>query len=320
MRHLLSIADLNSDEVRGLVKLASDLKGEWQAGRSKPLLAGQTLGLVFQRPSLRTRASFDVAMRHLGGRALYLSPQEIQLGQRESVKDVARVLSRYVDALVARVRAHAELEDLAAHASVPVINGLSDYTHPCEILGDLFTIREKRGRLAGLRLAYVGDGNNIAHSLLLGGSKVGMETRVATPQGYAPREDVVERARSTARETGGEVVVGTDPVSAVRDVNVIYTDVWASMGQEAERATRLRTFRPYQVNTELVAMADPDVMVMHCLPAHRGEEITAEVLDGPHSIVHDQAENKLHMHKAILAWMMNGWLPTTAREKEMAKL
>jgi ornithine carbamoyltransferase len=320
MRHLLSIADLSSDEVRGLVKLAGNLKGEWQAGRSKPLLEGQTLGLVFQRPSLRTRASFDVGMRHLGGRALYLSPQEIQLGQRESVKDVARVLSRYVDGLVARVRAHAELEELAAHALVPVINGLSDYAHPCEILGDLLTIREKRGRLAGLRLAYVGDGNNIAHSLLLGASKVGMEIRVATPEGYAPGEDVVNRARSIARETAGEVVVGRDPVSAVRGADIIYTDVWASMGQETEREARLRTFRPYQVNAELVAVADGDVMVMHCLPAHRGEEITAEVLDGPHSIVHDQAENKLHMHKAILARTMSDWLPTTAGEEEMAKL
>jgi ornithine carbamoyltransferase len=310
MRHLLSIADLSSDEVRGLVKLAGDLKGERQAGRSKPLLAGQSLGLVFQRPSLRTRASFDVAMRHLGGRALYLSLQEIQLGRRESVKDVARVLSRYVHALVARVRAHVEL----------VINGLSDYTHPCEILGDLFTIREKRGRLAGLRLAYVGDGNNIAHSLLLGASKVGMEIRMATPEGYAPRRDVVHRARSIAQDTGGEVWVGTDPVSAVRGADIIYTDVWASMGQETEREARLRTFRPYQVNAELVGVADADVMVMHCLPAHRGEEITAEVLDGPHSIVHDQAENKLHMHKTILARTMSDWLPTTAGEEEMAKL
>jgi ornithine carbamoyltransferase len=320
MRHLLTIADLSSDEVGGLVKLAGDLKRESQAGGNRPLLTGKTLGLLFLRPSLRTRASFDVAMRHLGGEALYLSPEEIQLGRRESVKDVARVLSRFVDTLVARVRAHAELEELAANASVPVINGLSDYAHPCEILGDLFTIFEKRGRLAGLRLAYVGDGNNIAHSLLLGASKAGMEIRVATPQQHAPRADVVERARRIAQETGGEVVVGTDPVSAVTGVDMIYTDVWASMGQEAERETRLRTFQPYQVNAELVAEADAEVMVMHCLPAHRGEEITAEVLDGPHSIVHDQAENKLHMHKAILAWIMGAWLPSTAREKEMAKL
>jgi ornithine carbamoyltransferase len=319
MRHLLTIADLSSDEVRGLIKLAGDLKGEWQAGGNRPLLGGKTLGLVFQRPSLRTRASFDVAMRHLGGEALYLSPQEIQLGQRESVKDVAQVLSRFVDAMVARVRAHAELEELAANASVPVINGLSDHAHPCEILGDLFTILEKRGRLAGLSLAYVGDGNNIAHSLLLGASKVGMEIRVATPERHAPREDVVERARSIAREAGGEVFVGTDPVSGVKGADIIYTDVWASMGQEAERETRLRFFQPYQVNAQLVYMADADVMVMHCLPAHRGEEITAEVLDGPHSIVHDQAENKLHMHKAILAWMIGGWLPSTAREKETWK-
>jgi ornithine carbamoyltransferase len=239
LRHLLTIADLTSDEVRELVKLAGDLKGAWQAGKNRPLLAGKILGLVFQRPSLRTRASFDVAMRHLGGRAFYLSPQEIQLGHREGVKDVARVLSRYVDALVARVRAHAELEELAANASVPVINGLSDYAHPCEILGDLFTVREKRGRLAGLRLAYVGDGNNIAHSLLLGASKVGMEIKVATPEDYAPREDVVERARSIARETGGEVLVGTDPVCAVRGADIIYTDVWD------RRQNGRRAFAPF---------------------------------------------------------------------------
>jgi ornithine carbamoyltransferase len=320
MKHLLSIADLSTDEVWRLLRVAGDLKKESKAGGNSPLLAGKTLAVVFQRPSLRTRASFDVAMRQLGGRALYLSPQEIQLGRRESVKDVARVLSRYVDALVARVREHRELEVLAAHAGVPVINGLSNYVHPCEILGDLFTIYEKRGSLKGLKLAYVGDGNNIAHSLLLGSSKVGMEIRVATPAGYAPRIEVVDRARSIARSMGGKVLVGTDPTSAVEDADVIYTDVWAGMGQENEHATRLRIFQPYQVNAELVALADPEVMVMHCLPAHRGEEITGKVLDGPLSVVQDQAENKLHMHKAILVSLMSAReRSSTDRRKEIAE-
>jgi ornithine carbamoyltransferase len=317
MKHLLSIADLSADEVWRLLSVAGDLKKESKAGGHSSLLAGQTLALVFQRPSLRTRASFDVAMRQLGGRALYLSPQEIQLGQRESVRDVARVLSRYVGALVARVREHRELKELAAHAGVPVINGLSNYLHPCEILGDLFTIYEKRGRLNGVKLAYVGDGNNIAHSLLLGASTVGMEIRVATPEEYVPRTGVVDRVRSIARSTGGKVLVGTDPTSAVAGADVIYTDVWASMGQEHEREARLRIFQPYQVNAELVALASPEVMVMHCLPAHRGEEITGEVLDGPHSVVQDQAENKLHMHKAILVSLMlaeEQW-PTDTREE-----
>jgi ornithine carbamoyltransferase len=305
-RYLLTLADIGSEEIEQLVQLAGKLKRELKAGGNRPLLQGKTLGMIFQRPSLRTRVSFEVATSHLGGQALYLSPREIRLGERESVKDVARVLSRYVDGLVARVHAHQQLEELAACASVPVINGLSDRAHPCEILGDLFTIHEKRGTLRGLKLAYVGDGNNIAHSLLLGASKVGMEVRIATPQGYALPAQVVEQAREWASQTGATVVVGSDARQAVEGVDAIYTDVWASMGQEAERETRLRTFRPYQVNRELVALAKPDVMILHCLPARRGEEITGEVLDGPRSIVGDQAENKLHMHKAILAHLMVG--------------
>jgi ornithine carbamoyltransferase len=211
-----------------------------------------------------------------------------------------------VDGLVARVLAHPDVEQLAAHASVPVINALSDFAHPCEILGDLFTIYEKRGALRGLKLAYVGDGNNIAHSLLLGASRVGMEIRMATPEGYGPHPEVVRQAERFAGQTGATVVVGHDPRQAVKGVDVIYTDVWASMGQEAERGKRVRLFRPYQVNAELLSLASPDAMVMHCLPARRGEEITAEVLDGPLSIVQDQAENKLHMHKAILALLLAG--------------
>jgi ornithine carbamoyltransferase len=306
MQHLVTIADLTTDEIWQIVNLARDLKEEWRSGGNKPLLAGKTLGMIFQKPSLRTRVSFEVGMLHLGGQAPYLSPQEIQLGQRESVADAARVLSRYVDAIMARVFAHSDVEGLAAHASVPVINGLSDYVHPCQALSDLFTIYEKRGALQGLKLAYVGDGNNVAHSLLFAASKMGMEIRVATPSGYEPQQEVVSKAEAFGRQTGGRVVLDTDPLSMVSEVDIIYTDTWASMGQEAEREIRLPVFRPYQVNAELVDLAGSDVMVMHCLPAHRGEEITDEVMDGPHSIVYDQAENRMHLQKAVLVTLMGG--------------
>jgi len=304
MRHFVTIADLAPDEIWQILNLANDLKGEWKGGGNRPLLAGKSLGMIFEKPSLRTRVSFEMGMLHLGGQALYLSPQEIQLAQRESVVDVARVLSRYVHGIMARVFAHSHVEELAAHASVPVINGLSDYVHPCQALSDLFTIHEKRGALQGLTMAYVGDGNNVANSLLFAGSKVGMEVRIATPSGYQPRREVVTKANAFAQETGGKVILDTDPRSVARGVDIIYTDVWASMGQEAEREKRLPLFRPYQVNADLVALAKPHVMVMHCLPAHRGEEITDEVIDGPQSIVYDQAENRMHLQKAILVSLM----------------
>jgi len=304
MEHLISIEDLTSYEIRQLLKLASDLKDEWRSGGNKPVLAGKTLGMVFQKPSLRTRVSFEMGMLHLGGRALYLSPQEIQLGQRESVADVARVLSRYVDGIMARVFGHADVQALATYSSVPVINGLSDYVHPCQALSDLFTLYEKRGELEGLTLTYVGDGNNVVHSLLFAASKVGMEIRVSTPPGYEPDEEVVSKATETARETGGKVVLDADPQSSVSGADVIYTDAWASMGQEDERERRLPIFNPYQVNAQLVASAKPDAVVMHCLPAHRGEEITDEVIDGPQSVILDQAENRMHLQKAVLVSLM----------------
>jgi len=304
MQHLVTIADLSSGEIWRLLELAAELKDEWKSGGNKPVLAGKTLGMVFQKPSLRTRVSFEMGMAHLGGRAMYLSPQEIQLGQRESVADVARVLSRYVHGIMARVFSHAHVEALAAHASVPVINGLSDLEHPCQALSDLFTIYERRGTVEGVTLAYVGDGNNVANSLLLAGSRLGMEIRVATPSGYEPDAQVVSKAREWAREAGSKVTLDASPQSAVRGADVIYTDVWTSMGQEAEREMRLLLFRPYQVNQELLALAKPDAVVMHCLPAHRGEEITDEVIDGPHSIVFEQAENRMHLQKAILASLM----------------
>ena len=304
MKDFVTLADLSPDQVWHLLELARELKEEWRSGGNAPRLRGKVLGMIFQKPSLRTRVSFDVAMLHLGGHALYLSPNEIQLGTRESIADVARVTSRYVDGIMARVFAHAHVEELARYATVPVINGLSDFAHPCQGLSDLFTIYEKRGALQGLKLAYVGDGNNVCHSLLFGAALTGMHIAVATPPGYEPHPKAVERARELARDTGSQITLTHDPREAVTEADVLYTDVWASMGQEAERARRLEVFPPYQVNANLVAQARPDVMVMHCLPAHRGEEITDEVIDGPHSVVFDQAENRLHAQKAILVELL----------------
>lgn len=302
----LSLADLSSSEIEGLIEQAVALKAEWKSSGNPPLLAGKTLAMIFQKPSLRTRVSFEMAMRHLGGAAMYLSPDEIGLAKRESVADVARVLSRYVDGIMARVFAHAHVVELARYSRVPVINGLSDYSHPCQGLADLLTIYEKFGRLSGIKLAYVGDGNNVLTSLLFGGSKVGMRIVSANPPGYEPSPEVVELARQFAAASGGLVQVTHDPHEAVRGADVIYTDVWTSMGQEAERERRLQVFPPYQVNSTLVSEAQPHAVVMHCLPAHRGEEITDEVIDGPHSIVFDQAENRMHAQKAILVRLLAG--------------
>jgi ornithine carbamoyltransferase len=299
-RDFLTLADQSPAALGDLLALARTLKAERAAGGNRPLLAGRTLGMIFLKPSLRTRVSFEMAMEHLGGHAIYLSPDEIQLGKRESVADVARVLSRYVDAIMARVFAHDHIVGLARWASVPVINGLSDYSHPCQGLADLLTIQEKLGTLAGVRLAYVGDGNNVLTSLLFGAALMGMELSAATPPGYAPDPEVVSRAEGLARGTGATLRVVTDPAEAVAGAQVVYTDTWTSMGQEAEAAARREAFGGYQVNAALLRGADADVGVMHCLPAHRGEEITDEVADGPHSWLFDQAENRLHAQKAVL--------------------
>jgi ornithine carbamoyltransferase len=303
LKHLLSTNDLSSDEIWQILERARELKEERQrSGSNAPLLRGKVLGMIFQKPSLRTRVSFDVAMLHLGGHALYISPAEVGLGQRESVADVARVMSRYVDGIMARVFAHSHLEELAAHSPVPVINGLSDAEHPCQALADLFTIWERLGRLTGLKIAYVGDGNNVAVSLLFAALNLGrMQMAVAAPDGYQVPEGVIARLLEEAGGAGCEFTFTPDPGEAVQDADVIYTDVWTSMGQESQAEVRRRIFPPYQVNAALVAQARPDVLVMHCLPAHRGEEITAEVADGPHSVIFDQAENRLHVQKGILA-------------------
>ncbi|PKO21120.1 MAG: ornithine carbamoyltransferase [Chloroflexi bacterium HGW-Chloroflexi-1] len=277
------------------------MKAEWQAGGNQPVLRGKTLGMVFQKPSLRTRVSFEMGMLHLGGHALYLSPNEIGLGGRESVADVARVLSRYVDGIMARVFSHEHILELARYARVPVINGLSDYNHPCQGLTDFFTIWEHVGRLSGVKLAYVGDGNNVVTSLLLGGGKLGMDVSVGTPAGYEVKDAVLAQARAFAAESGGQVSTSNDPYQTVADADVVYTDTWTSMGQEAEQARRKAVFPPFQVNARLVAAARPGAIIMHCLPAHRGDEITDDVADGPQSVLFDQAENRMHAQKAILA-------------------
>jgi len=305
-RDFLSLDEISPEKLWSLLDLAVRLKKEWVQGGNAPRLAGKTLAMVFQKPSLRTRVSFEMAMEHLGGYALYLSPQEIKLGQRESIPDVARVLSRYVDVIMARVYAHAHLVTLAQWASVPVINGLSDYNHPCQGLADLLTIYEKLGTLKGVNLAYVGDGNNVLHSLLLGGSATGMHLAAATPEGYQPLAQVMRQAQEIAERTGAEIHLVRDPRQAVCEADVVYTDTWTSMGQEGEANERGKVFPPYQVNAALLEHARPDAGVMHCLPAHRGEEITDEVADGPQSWLFDQAENRMHAQKAILVDLLEG--------------
>ena len=301
-RHLISVADLSPRDVQRVVDVALQTKN----GQSVSILGGKTLALLFEKPSLRTRVSFDVAMQQLGGHALYLSPAEVGLGEREPVADVARVLSRYVDAIAARTFKHETVEELARWADVPVINALSDGEHPCQALADLLTIYEKKDRWRGLVLAFVGDGNNVASSLMLGSAMVGMEFRIASPQGYCVSRALVDKAESLAAASGAAVVCVESPQEAVRGADVVYTDVWASMGQEKEQVERRRAFSGYQVNAELLALASPDAIVMHDLPAHRGEEIADEVIEGPQSVVFDQAENRLHAQKAVLALILGG--------------
>ena len=305
MANFITIDDFSREEVETLLDLAAELKREYIAGSNRPLLHGKTLAMIFQKPSLRTRVSFEMAVRHLGGNALYLSPQEIALGKRESVSDVARVLSGYVDGIMARVFAHEHVLELAEHASVPVINGLSDYNHPCQALADIFTIMELRPQLQGLKMAFIGDGNNVATSLLLICARLGMHFAIAAPEGYELDAAVTARGRELAAESGADFQQLRDPAEAVAQADIIYTDVWTSMGQEEETEQRRQVFRPYQVNRELLAKAQPDVLVMHDLPARRGEEITDAVADGPHSVIFPQAHNRLHAQKAILAKLLS---------------
>ena len=301
-KDLLSISDLGSEDIRLLISDAVDMKAEgWLS-----LLDGKILALLFEKPSLRTRVSFELAMRQLGGHTIYLSPAEVGLGERESVSDVARVLSRYVDAIAARTFSHQTLRVLARYSGVPVINALSDLEHPCQALADLFTIYEKKGELGGLTLAFVGDGNNVANSLLLAASLMGMSFRIASPAGYAVQESILHMAKGYASDSGAEIFCTEEPRLAVSGADVVYTDVWTSMGQETEAGQRRQIFASYQVNSELLSLAREDAIFMHPLPAHCGEEVAEGILVSPKSVVFDQAENRLYLQKALLAGMLGG--------------
>ena len=303
-RHLLTLDDLSAQDIAGLFELAADLKAKRRDGILHPHLSGKTLAMIFEKPSLRTRVTFEAGMTQLGGHAIYLAPADIRLGQRETVQDAARNLARWVDGIVARTFSHQMVERLAGYSRIPVINGLTDSHHPVQILCDLFTLWEKRGRVKGLRVVFVGDGNNVCHSWLEGAAKVGLHFTLACPKGYGPDAALLTRAQAQATESGATLTVTHDPAAAARGADVLYTDVWTSMGQEEERAHRLKDFQGFQVDDRLVGLAASDVLVMHCLPAHRGEEITDEVMDGPHSIVFDEAENRLHMQKAVLVRLL----------------
>ena len=303
---LLSIHELSADDVEEILTLAADLKAKQKAGIPHKLLAGKTLGMIFEKSSTRTRVSFEVGMYQLGGQALFLSSRDLQLGRGEPIKDTARVLSRYLDGIMIRTYGHERIEELAHYADIPVINALSDLLHPCQALTDLLTIREYKGKnLAGLKMAYVGDGNNMTHSLMYAAAKVGMNFAAATPEGYEPNAEVVANAKADAAATGATITITHNPMEAVAGADVIVTDTWASMGQEAEHDARTAVFRPYQVNWELVAESgDARCIVMHCLPTYRGEEITEDVFEEFADVIFDEAENRLHVQKAIMALVM----------------
>ncbi len=303
-KDLLDVAAMPRKQIDALLRLAGSLKTKQRRSVPHRLLPGKTLGLLFQKPSTRTRVSFEAGMNQLGGHALVLPMGDIQLSRGETVSDTARVLSRYLDGIVIRTYDHAVVEEWATEASMPVINGLTDHSHPCQALSDLLTIQEVKGRLKGLTLAYVGDGNNVANSLIEAGVKMGMRVVAGCPAGYQPDQHVIDRAIVEAETTGGAVEILENPQVAVKEADVVYTDVWISMGREREQARRLKTLASYQLNRRLLQRAKPDAIVMHCLPAHRGEEIAADVLDGPQSVVIDQAENRLHMQKAILVQLL----------------
>ena len=306
-RDFISVADLSRDEVLRLFERAAALKREPRpvAADGAPILAGRTLAMLFQKPSLRTRVTFEAGMNQLGGHAVYLT-EDVVMGARESVRDVARNLERFVDGIVARTGPHEVVVELASQASIPVINGLTLREHPCQALADLFTIQERFGRLEGLVLAFIGDGNNVYHSLALLGAMLGLEVRLAHPADYGPNSRIVERARDLAAATGGRLVFGQDPAEVVRGAAVVYTDAWTSMGQEVETEARRDAFARYRLDDALLDAAGPDAVAMHCLPAHRGEEITSEVMDGPRSIIWDQSENRLHVQKALLVELLGG--------------
>src|SRR3989339_503570 len=307
MKDFISIHDLASQEISDILALAADLKNKQKNGIKHEYLWAKSLAMIFEKQSTRTRVSFEIGMWQLGGLAINLDQEAIGLGVRESIGDVARTLSRFADAILIRTFSHQKVIELAQNASVPVINALSDLLHPCQALSDVFTIREKKGKnLRSLKMAYIGDGNNVCHSLMFAAAKVGINLTVATPKGYEPKGEIVLRALEDARHAGIEIAILNDPVVAARGADVIYTDVWASMGQEKEKTRRAKTFLPYQVNAELAQLANPNYIFMHCLPAHRGDEVTDTIIDSPNSVVFDQAENRLHVQKAILVKLLKG--------------
>ncbi|MEC1440859.1 ornithine carbamoyltransferase [Bacillus sonorensis] len=300
-KDFLSLKDVSKEEILYLLQEAAAMKND----KIQNIFKGKTLAMIFEKSSTRTRVSFEAGMAQLGGNALFLSSKDMQIGRGETIADTAKVLSGYVDAIMIRTFEHEKVEELAKHAAIPVINGLTDMFHPCQALADLLTIQEIKGGFNGLKAAYIGDGNNVAHSLLIGCAKVGCDITVASPEGYEPDQDVVKLAKGYAEETGAQVSITNDPVSAVKDADVIYSDVFTSMGQEAETEERLNNFAPYQVNSTLVSHAKPDYIFLHCLPAHRGEEVTADIIDGPNSAVFQQAENRLHVQKALLKALLS---------------
>jgi len=303
-KSFLTIKDFTQEELKEIIDLGERLKLDHYAGKDEKLLDGKSIGVIFEKPSTRTRISFAVAIFELGAQALILDTSNMQLKRGETVADTGKVLSRYLHGVVARVYSHKTLEELRDYGTVPVINALSDFSHPCQIMGDLLTIKEKKNKLEKIKIAYLGDGNNICHSLLFGTTKFGMNIAVATPKGYEPKKDVIKDAKQFAKESGGSVLITNNAEKAVKDADVIYTDVWASMGDEAQHNRRVKVMKSYQINDAIVSKAKKDVIVMHCLPAHRGEEITDSVIDGIHSVVFDQAENRLHIQKAILTLLI----------------
>ncbi len=304
-KHLISLLDLSVEEMNAIFKLAIRLKADVNAGRPHPYLAGKTLAMIFQKPSLRTMVSFQIGMHQLGGYAVYLGPDQISIGKRESTEDIATVLASYANGIMARTFEHQIVLDLAKYSKVPVINGLTDFNHPCQVLADLQTIVERKGTLKGLKLAYIGDGNNMTHSLLYGCTKLGMSVALATPEDYRPQMQIVEEAAAIGKKTGAEVILTADPKEAVKNADVLYTDVWASMGQEAEKIERQKKFVGYQINMDLLNAANPDAIVLHCLPAHYDEEITYDASRDPRSAIFQQAENRLHAQKALMAMLMS---------------
>ncbi|NRD78208.1 ornithine carbamoyltransferase [Bacillus sp. BRMEA1] len=304
-KDFLQLSDFTTEEILYMLDVAKEIKSLQKQGKPHAYLSGKVLGMIFEKSSTRTRVSFEVGMLQLGGHAIFLSSKDIQLGRGESISDTAKVLSRYVDGIMIRTFSHESVEELAANATIPVINGLTDLQHPAQVLADLLTIQEHKGKLAGLKLCYIGDGNNnVAHSLMEGAVKVGMDISIASPPGYLPNGTITVNAIKDGGQTGSNVMITNDPVAAVQDADVIVTDVWTSMGQEEETEKRLKAFSAYQVNAELCKHAKSDFIFLHCLPAHRGEEVTAEIIDGSHSVVFDEAENRLHAQKAILKLLL----------------